>query len=546
MWLLIMLGSCFLALEARLGLVTHDAFHEMALYREYVRTGEFPQNDVFAYTDTVSPSVHHEWATGAVLYWASVSSGLGLAGFSILKLFLCGLMWWFLYKTAGMRGAHPVLFALFSIAVFPFFWVGFATIRATLFTLVFIAVQLWLQELDVRGRRLWVIGWLAMMLAWLNIHAGFVVGIGLLLFHTVERWVLVRIQSRSGMEACRATWHLAAAGFGVICILPINPYGLQYISYLLHGLTMARPAITEWKPLWHTYEPVQTVIMFALSLFLVGLIVRQSRGRCYRGLPTLGLCALETLKHIRHGAIYGVIWIAYVPAWLSRTRLGHSIIKGTRQYERKCIVMAQCISAVAFGFSLWHGFGKSSIIDGPGGDEIFYPTGAVDYLERHQFRGNLLTPFRAGAYVSWELHPAVQVSFDGRYEVAYKDNVLDEHIAFFDDTENWSLLLEKYPHDAILIHRAAKVNDHIRQLRSADGRVALPTQATWRVAYEDDGFLLLMKESPELVVEDQRGLPQCDRSQKVFALRPEPRRVVPGMMISTPHVDLNRNWDARR
>ena len=77
-WMLLALLSGFLAYVARVHEVTHDVFHEMSLVREALVLRDFPQEDVFAYTPTVSPSVHHEWATGAVIYFATIGTGLGL------------------------------------------------------------------------------------------------------------------------------------------------------------------------------------------------------------------------------------------------------------------------------------------------------------------------------------------------------------------------------------------------------------------------------------------------------------------------------------
>ena len=55
-----------------------DLFHEMALIREALALGRIPMEDVFAQTSTVSPVVHHEWGTGAVLYFLVV--GVALLG----------------------------------------------------------------------------------------------------------------------------------------------------------------------------------------------------------------------------------------------------------------------------------------------------------------------------------------------------------------------------------------------------------------------------------------------------------------------------------
>ena len=178
-WLFVAVACGFLAYVARLQEVTHDVFHEMALFRETLVRGSFPTFDLFAFTPTVNPSVHHEWGTGALLYLASVESGLGMAGIAILRLQLICALWVFIYLVARMRGAHPYVFACIAAFTFPFLWVGFATVRAQLFTLVFLAAQMWMQELDCRGRRAWVIAWWLMLVAWLNIHAGFVVGLGM-------------------------------------------------------------------------------------------------------------------------------------------------------------------------------------------------------------------------------------------------------------------------------------------------------------------------------------------------------------------------------
>ena len=224
-WLLAALGCGFLAYVSRMHEITHDAFHEMSLFREALVLGEFPTHDVFAYTPTVDPSVHHEWGTGAVLYFATIGSGFGLMGLSILKLALMAALWLLLYRVARMRGAHPYVFAAVAFLAFPVFWVGFATVRAQLFTLVFIAAQLWMQELDWRGRRWWVVLWLAMLVAWLNLHAGFVVGLGLIAFHSVERFLFVAFRKKSLLAASKATWHLMLTAPAAVCVLPINPYG---------------------------------------------------------------------------------------------------------------------------------------------------------------------------------------------------------------------------------------------------------------------------------------------------------------------------------
>ena len=65
--------------------VDPDVFHSMALFRSALALGHIPTEDTFSYVPTVSPMIHHEWGTGALLYLLTVSAGLGATGLMALK-----------------------------------------------------------------------------------------------------------------------------------------------------------------------------------------------------------------------------------------------------------------------------------------------------------------------------------------------------------------------------------------------------------------------------------------------------------------------------
>ena len=47
-----------------------------------------PRVDVFSYVPTISPVVHHEWGTAAILYIVTVQLGLGANGLMLVKYLL--------------------------------------------------------------------------------------------------------------------------------------------------------------------------------------------------------------------------------------------------------------------------------------------------------------------------------------------------------------------------------------------------------------------------------------------------------------------------
>ncbi len=68
-----------------------------------------------------------------------------------------------------------------------------------------------------------------------------------------------------------------------------------------------------------------------------------------------------------------------------------------------------------------------------------------------------MTPFESGAYVSWRLYPAVRVSVDSRYEVAYPNWWGEESLRFNDASPGWERTLEAHPTDVVLVRKTAAV-----------------------------------------------------------------------------------------
>lgn len=480
----------FVAYVARLREVTHDAFHEMALVRVFFESGRFPLEDVFAFTPTVAPAVHHEWGTGLLLYWIAGISPLGLHGMAVFRVLMIAMLGLVLYRVARNNGAHPLWIGLCAIAAFPVAWVGFATLRAQLFTLLFLACQLLLQQSDWRGQKRWWPLWWCMFVLWLNMHAGFVVGVAMLGLHMLERWGGFLHQNSFRFRILpflSEFWHHLL----LIAVIPpslcINPWGIDYPRYLLHAITMPRPTMAEWQPLWMTYQPVLAIGSFIILVSVLGYVVRHRRFSRLRGWLFCLIAAYMALKHIRHGSIFAVAWIALAPGWLSPTPLGHQVLSWIQSRRQKVVLVAWGASLAAICFAIQHPVWRIELPSSNPDAGMVYPVGAVEYLKRSDFSGNVMTPFSAGAYLSWECYPQVRVSIDGRYEVAYRSDVLPKHDLFYEGKAGWRSVMEEYDADAILVKQTAPVR---RLLGSTEHETD-----HYRLVYEDSAFALFVQDS---------------------------------------------------
>ena len=120
--LLFGLAGLFLAYISRLTLMNNDIFHAMSLFREALELGWVPQEDLYAFTPTVRPTVHHEWATGALLYLLIVATGFGAPGLMLLKYVVTAGIAVGCYCCARRRGASTLSFVLLAPLVFPVAW----------------------------------------------------------------------------------------------------------------------------------------------------------------------------------------------------------------------------------------------------------------------------------------------------------------------------------------------------------------------------------------------------------------------------------------
>ena len=446
------LGMMFLAHLSGLTFVDPDLFHEMALAREIIALGAMPLADQFAYTTAVYQSVHHDWGTGMVLYAVAMTGGA--AGIMLLKYTLTLSIVAGLCYCASRRGASFPTIAMLCVIPIVGGCLGFTTIRAQLFTMAALTALLLIIDADRRGQRRWLLALVPLFIVWLNLHAGFVVGLGLLGMYAIE-------------QALRRQpfWHvIGICGVLSLCTL-VNPYGMMYITYLAHGLLLPRPMIVEWRALWHA-DPWSLFAVYLFSLFIAIYAVYKLGWRQTAGVLLLAISAYAAIRHTRHLSIYFVVWLAYVPGWLEQTRLGEMLRSIWHRRQAWVASAAFAIGALALvqivPAAPWRMRMPTTAAEEETGRPM-YPTGPVEHLQAIDFRGNVMVPFVPGGFVMWKLHPHAKVSLDGRYEVAYQHGILEENEDFYQLKPGWRELLTKYPTDVLLVPRSTPLGKHLSE-----------------------------------------------------------------------------------
>jgi hypothetical protein len=257
-----------------------------------------------------------------------------------------------------------------------------------------------------------------------------------------------------------------------------TPYGRNYFTGWWRSITFPRDQIGEWAPLFRS-PYVIGLAAFGFALLFVLYALGRRGPRALPGLPFVLAAALAAWRHERHVALFGLAWFCAVPGYLAATPLGALIDDwSARPRARRLLIVVSTAAAVGFLVVAVPHHPFRLRIPAQGSDlateAVVYPAGAVDYLRDTKFRGRVVTSFLNGGFVIWKLHPAVRVSFDGRYEVAYAPEV-------------------RYKPDAILVRRDEPL------------AAALPDRLDLGRVYRDDAYEVWARPTLDLPVTTRTG-----------------------------------------
>lgn len=446
--------------------VDPDLFHQLAIAREWLATGTLPRVDAYAFTPTLHPVMHHELGAGVLAL--AVARALGGAGILALRS-ACALgLAAVSARTALRLGASGAAVLLLAIVAIPLVELGYLPVRAQAYSFLLAAAVLDMLERDRAGERgrLWLV--VPLFVLWVNLHGGFVVGLALVALHLAER--LARREPAA---------RVAVLAVVLVAAVAVNPYGVAYYEHMVRSLSTSRALVPEWDPIWSPAVPAAARLAFASALVVLGYALAFGRARPLLGIATVAATALVAARHHRMLPFFAAAWFAYCPPLLRGSALGDG---AARTLRRRAAPIAAVSAALAIWAALalwraqpWHLRVPNAPLRGDPSASPYYPVGAVNFLRARGFEGNLLTPFGAGSYVSWKLHPAVRVSLDSRFEAAYPYAVVVDIMGAYATGAGVDRVLRTYAPDLVLVPRL-----------SALAATGLP----WPAVYRDPEFSL--------------------------------------------------------
>jgi hypothetical protein len=431
-------------------LIDPDLWWHLKAGEDIFAAGAIPRTDIYSHTKAGSEWVTHEWLSEALIYLLFRFSGWGGLA-AVFSALIAATFWLVYWRCEGRPYVASVAVLAASAASFPLFGV-----RPQMFTFLLTVIYVGILNSHARGgggRSLWPL--VPLMLLWVNLHAGFALGLGLVGLYIV----------RAALDGqWRLTPSLAAALAACAAMVPLNPHGFRMFSYPYETLTSPSMAafIQEWgSPDFHQvmYLP------FAATVFLTFGLLALSPRRVSKGdLFLLVVTAFGAFRSARHIPIFSVLAAPFIAEHLWATlrargwdqSLAESGAAATWPKLALNLLFVAAPAALCV-VRVWDFAARQ-----PAYEARRYPAAAVEFIRASRPPGPIYNRYGWGGYVINKLSPDYPVYIDGRADV-YGDELMTEAMTSYDGGKHWQQTLERHSVRTVLVEPGAPIASLLRQ-----------------------------------------------------------------------------------
>ena len=437
-WFRISLVAIALAYAFLAGLRTvadFDLGWQLATGRYILQHHLIPSTEVFSYTAHGNPWLYPPFS-GVIFYLLYLAGGY--TALSWLSALACCAT---VAILAGQRTRTSAALAIVAVPA-----IAFRTVpRAELFTTILFAAfaaTLW-NHYQGHKARLFLLPLL--MLAWVNLHTGFIAGLALVAAYLLLEFCDLPFAARraAARDRMRRAFPWLFASFAATLL---NPWGWRIYQAIARQDAMSQlhtDFIGEWsgvhfsRAIWGQVFSLRDPagsdwwLLAAASLAIVATICRKEIG------PAIILAggAYASLTHIRLQALFAILVCIVGGDILSRELRLYatparwadgdpaSVDRAPRRALFPCraswamagllalLVGIRVTDLVTDRYYLWSGqialFGA--------GESWWFPENAADFLLKEHLPGNVFGDYNLGGYLTWRLGPEYPDYFDGRF-----------------------------------------------------------------------------------------------------------------------------------
>jgi hypothetical protein len=498
-----LLGGTALVYALVAGLQTlseFDLFWQMATGRWVVQHHAVFSTDVFSYTAAGQPWIYPV-GSGLIFYFTYLLGGYNLL--SWLGAAACvGTTVLFLRRKSALSALIAIL-AIPAIALR-------CSPRADIFTVVLFAFFLSvLWERHERGKGAW---WALppLMALWVNLHLGFLAGLGLALAYTAseavrllvsrEKWNSRQMQILfAWLASTLAATLLNPWGWGIYSAISRQEQAMAaHSAYILEwtSIPLNKAALSEIFALREPASATMWILLVAVIATLAALFRRQ-----WLAALLLAGSLWTAVGHMRFLALLACVVVI----------VGGSVLTAELQHLRKQLPFAQLHNPIAataaIAIILLAALRSTDLVNGRAslrGDAItafgtglswWFPERALDFIAREHLPAQVFNGYEDGGFVQWKLGPEYKDYVDSR-AIPFGPDLFPKLKQVMDapvDSEVWRQTADAYGIHTV-VFSLARYDGLVYVFDSLKSYCNSPL---WRPVYMDENSAVFVERTPQ-------------------------------------------------
>ncbi len=445
----------------------------------HIRTGEYiihnwtiPTHDLFSYLSPPPVWTAHEWFSEVIM--ALIYRASGLSGIVVFFSFFLAITHAWLYRFLKSACSDIVLVigvTALAVATSSTHWLA----RPHLFSLALTLV--WYQILDEYqfSDKNNLIYLPLLMLLWVNLHGGFVIGLILLMIYACGNFFHSWMASPSIAEqSFEKGKQLALSAVLCAAVTVINPHGYNILLYPFKVTSdrVLMDGVAEFlSPNFHQALPFKYMLLLLIASLAwsqarlhpieVGLVVFFTYIALYsvRYVPLFAIIVSRPLLKTMESVL-----IRMPPRLLRvygrRSQNLATLEASMSHYLWPAITVSMTVALTHVGFIHFE-FSKTR-----------FPVAAVEFLKRERIAGNIFNLDEFGDYMIFAAWPQYRVFIDGRSDM-YGATQINDYRKIADGQPQWQETLDKYNISWVFFDPRAPI------------AAILKSQTNWSLIYSD-------------------------------------------------------------
>jgi hypothetical protein len=448
-----------------------------------LRTWQVPTEDPYSFHYPPLKWTAHEWLSEVIM--AEVFRIAGLTGVVLFFAFLLAVIHWLLYQSLRSRSNDIFLcvaVTLVATAASSTHWLA----RPHAFSLLF--TMIWYHCLDrfqYKNENTLIYYLPLLMLVWVNLHGGFIIGLVLLAFYIVgNTWSALTCTATKSLEYARKAKSLGIIFLAALAACLINPYGLDILWFPIRVTSdrFIMDRVTEFlSPNFHEVLPFKYML-----LATIGALALSRSALTLIEVMLVVLLSYMPLYSARHVSLFAIV---VSPILLkSVENIVNQVPNRFLNCYRKRTSNLMAIDASLKGY-FWPVAGVSLVIGLFLSGSIEYrfdakkfPVDAVAFLRKERISGNMFNNDEFGDYLIFAAAD-YRVFMDGRSDM-YGEKHGSAYLRVTNVLPGWKNVLEKYNITWVLFDTESPLT------------AALQEQKNWQAIYSDRVATIFVKSVP--------------------------------------------------